>query len=156
MKFLKLTFFLVLTSSLITFSSCKNEDDGIPGNGQGCVITWEVGGESFSEEVIGCLYNDETLNVGSIAIDNTQVQVDPVTSPGTYVSELGSGVTAVVFLKLSDGTQIGPKDGAVTVVVDKLSNTEASGTFSGTFVEIMDLTQITEYEVTNGTFQANF
>lgn len=155
MNNLKLSFFLLLTSTLILSSACNkdNGDDTILG-GQGCKITWKIDGDSFSEEVIACIYDGETLNVGSVGVDDAQVQVDPIMSTGTYELDLGSGTTVYIALKLPDGTTLAAK--SATVVVDKLSDNRASGTFQGIFLDVMDISQTTEYQVTDGTFEANF
>lgn len=139
--------------SILTLA-CKKDENNIPG-GIDCNISWEIGSDKFSEVVIACVFNDNTLNIGSIGVDDAQIQIDPITDKGTYTTD-DPNRNVFIFLRLEDGTQLAAQD--ATVTVQSLDNGGSSGTFNGTFVSVTGATgqNIQEFEVKNGQFEANF
>lgn len=145
-------FFLAL---MLTLAACNNDDNPLPGPVDGnCVISYKYMGTDYSTNVIACIYNDNTLNIGSIGVDDAQIQINPISATGTYLST-DNDPNLIVFINLDDGTQIFGAD--ATVTVNKLNNSSSSGTFSGEFREVSDLTMTGPvYTITNGTFSANY
>ena len=156
MKFLSKFFFYGFLF-ILSVSSCKKDDnnDGVGGTPGSCVIAYTYDGSNFSTEVIACLYNDNTLNVGSIGVDEAMIQIDPISATGTYVQGADPDVEVRIFINLDDGTQL--FGAGATVNVTSLGNNGSSGTFSGDFREISDLTMTGPvYPISNGTFNADF
>ncbi len=158
MKKLNLSIILAICIGLLVTTSCKkdNNNDGISPN-DGCTASWTVNGTNYSEDDMTiCVYLDNTLNLSASASGGDfQLQVDPITSTGTYqVDASDPNQNVIVLIKLNDGKQIGIKSGQVSVT--ELSSSKAKGTFSGAFFDIMDINQTPNYTVTNGQFSANF
>lgn len=152
-------FALLFFTSFVLAPSCGDDDgDGVtqPGDGD-CTASWKVDGVSYSEnDMTLCLYFDNTLNLSSSATGGDfQLQIDPISSTGTYVADpFNQDLNVIVLIRLDDGTQIGSSD--ATVVVTELSDSKAKGTFSGSFFDIMDFNQAADFMVTDGKFEANF
>lgn len=151
-----------LSFSLLAFSicfiSCSKDDDNDGINTlEGCFASYEVDGQSFTHEDMAlCVYLDNTLNLGSsFSGGEFQLQIDPITSTGTYTADISNpDLNVIILINLPDGTQIGSSNASITVT--ELSNAGASGTFSGTFFDLMDINQSPVYNVTNGEFSAEF
>jgi len=141
---------LILAFSLTT--ACSPDDD-IPGNNGG-TITAKIDGQSVSYNVIAVVFADGTLNVGSIGVDEGQVQFNNVDSEGTFTLNKGQGQIDVIFLTDKDGNQLAAAEGTYTI--DKLTNNRAEGTFTCTSYDVTDWTQSNPIMVTDGTFEANF
>lgn len=140
-------FFLLL--SLLALIACNKEDDTpepSPGN---CIVQYTYNGVETTDVVIACTYLDGTLNVGATGVDDSQIQIDPITAPGTF-SSLNNDPMVFVAIKLDDGTQVFGVD--VTVKVEKLTATESSGTFSGEFADFAG----GMYTITGGKFEAAY
>lgn len=140
---------------LLALSSCKNNDDdagNIP-QSENCEMSWTVNGTNYSADMELCIFLDGTLQLteNTNPTNNNSLQVDPISSTGTFTS---SASEVAIILVLNDGTQILSLD--AEVIVTTLSDSEAKGTFSGTFYDFMDITQSPDYTVTNGNFEASF
>ena len=150
---------ILFVFTLIFNSSCKKNDagDGI-GLNDDCFASWKVDGTSYdSNDMAGCLYLDGTLHLSStLTGGDFFLQIDPITTTGTYMVDINNPDLDVIvlLLKLSDGTQLGIKDGSI--VVTELSNSKAKGTFSGNFYDFQDVNLAPVFSVTNGVFEANF
>lgn len=157
MKYLKWLSFALVFGLLI--SSCKknsSDDDGIAVGGEGCTASWKVNGTAYSEDDMTiCLYIDSTLNLSASVGFGFQLQVDPITNPGTFVVDpTDLSQTTVIIITLNDDTQIGIKSGEIKIT--ELSSSGAKGTFSGAFYDFNDLNQAPNFAVTDGVFEANF
>lgn len=155
-KFLGIAF---LAFSFLLTTACNNDDDGdgIGLNGD-CFASWTVDGTDYSSEnMVGCLYFDNALNLSSQITTGGDffMQIDPITSSGTYVADVNNqDLSVVMFLMLNDGRTIAINDG--TVNVTEISSSKAKGTFSGNFFDLTDINLDPVFSVTNGTFEANF
>ena len=157
MKNLNYLFLLIIGLSLSLASCKKNKDDDGISVGDGCSASWKVNGTDYSEnDMTLCVYLDGTLNLSASATGGSfQLQIDPITTTGTYVADPSNqDLNVFVSIVLNDGTQIGSSN--ATVVVTELSSSKAKGTFSGDFFDIMDFTFDPVFSVTNGVFEANF
>ncbi len=152
-SFIKSSIFLFALS--LTISACNKDDDNPGGGVDGaCVIAYTYDGTDYSTNVIACIYNDNTLNIGSIGVDDAQIQIFPITTTGTYQSTVNDPST-IVFINLEDGTSLYGAD--ATVVVSSINNSKASGTFSGEFREISDISMTGPvFNITKGSFNANY
>ena len=149
---------LLLSLSVLLFACNNDNNDGInnPGSGD-CTASWKVNGQSYSENNMAlCVYLDKTLNLSSSASGGDfQLQIDPVTTTGTYVADPSNpDLNVIVLIRLDDGTRLGSAD--ATVVVTELSDSKAKGTFSGSFFDIMDVNLTPNFVVTDGQFSSNF
>lgn len=152
---------LSILSVSFFFFSCGSDDDndGVaagPDN-DGCFASWKVDGVDYSEDELSlCIYMDNLLNLSSSFSGGTfQLQIDPVTTPGTYIADpQNQDLFVFVSVKLDDGTTLGSSN--VEVVVEEISDSKAKGTFSGAFFDIMDLNQSADFVVTDGKFEADF
>lgn len=151
-------YFILLVFSFSIITSCNNnDDDDNISVGDGCSASWKVNGTDYNQDDLAlCVYLDNTLNLSaSLTGGDFQLQIDPITSTGTYVADPNNPDPFVgVFITLDDGTMIGSSN--ATVIVTQLSSAKAKGTFSGDFFDITDLTFDPIYSVTNGSFEANF
>ncbi len=152
---------LFIFSILLLCTSCKKDSDDDDGSGIGdgdCFASWTVNGDDYMvDNMAGCVYLDNTLNLtSSIAgFGEFFLQIDPITSTGTYqVDSSDPNNTVVVGMTLNDGKQIGILTGTVTV--SELSSSKAKGTFSGSFYDFTDLYLNPDFDVTDGVFEANF
>lgn len=148
----------LLCLSLTIFTACNNDDDddGI-GVGGGCTASWTVDGTDYTiDDLALCVYLDNTMSLNASAGGGDfQLQIDPITAPGTYtVDPSNSDVFVVITLLLDDGTKIGIINGEI--IVTEISSSKARGTFSGDFFDLTDITLTPSFSVTNGTFEANF
>ena len=142
----------------ISFFACNNDDDndGVSVN-DGCSTSWKVDGQSFKiEDMALCVYFDNTLNLSSsVTGGEFQLQIDPITSPGTYTVDISNpDLFVYVAIELPDGRTIVSSD--ATIVVEEISSSRARGSFSGNFFNVEDINQVAEFSVTDGQFNANF
>ena len=146
----------LLSFVLITSTACNNDDDDGVSIGGDCTASWKVDGTDYSEELAACVYLDNTLNLTTNTTGgNFQLQIDPITTSGTYTADPNNQDLFVgIFITLDDGTRIGSSN--ATVNVTEISSSKAKGTFSGDFFDISDLTFNPVYSVTNGSFDASF
>ncbi len=148
---------LVLTSGL--FFACNNsdDDDGLSLNGN-CGASWKVDGTAYSKDDLAfCIYLDSTLNLSSsVAALDFNLQIDPITAPGTFTFDPNNntGPNVVILLPLGNGTTLGPA--SATITVTELSSSGARGTFSGQFFDVADINLSPDFTVTEGEFQASF
>ena len=153
-----LTIFAIALFLSINFS-CKKDDDNNGTNigSDGCVATWKVDGVEYSQtDLQGCLWLDNILNIATnVSGGNFFLQIDPITTTGTYVADpTNQDLSVVIFMDLTDGTRIGISDGSVEV--SELSSSKAKGTFSGNFYDLTNLSQTPTFSVTEGTFEVDF
>jgi len=158
-KIFKFFFSLILFAAMSVLISCGNDDDGISvGTGNDdCTASWKVNGENFSENDMSlCVFLDNTLNLSSsITGGDFQLQIDPISTTGTYVADpFNQDLNVIVMVRLADGTQLGSSNAIVNVT--ELSDSKARGTFSGDFFDIQDLTFSPDFSITDGVFEANF
>lgn len=159
MKNLKYTFIALIGMALLTNTSCKKDDGNNDGfsNMEGCNASWKVDGVDYSSsDMAGCLYLDNTLNLSTnLTGGEFHLQIDPITSAGTYVADATDpNLNVVILLTLSNGTLLGISNGSV--IVSELSASKAKGTFSGNFYDISDFNQVPDFSVTNGSFEVDF
>ncbi len=154
----RISFALLLGGLLLAMGSCKNDDDdgdGVIVGGDGdCTMSWTVDGDNYTVDMGLCIYFDSTLNLSVSATGGfTQLQVDPITSTGSYTQDLGTQ-NVIVLLELNDGTVLSMVTGSVEV--STLNNSRAKGTFSGMFADVMDANLTPDFTVTNGQFDADY
>ena len=158
MKKLKYLFIALIALPLLTNTSCNNDDDNDGfSNSEGCNASWKVDGVDFSQNnMAGCLFLDNTLNISTnITGGDFQLQINPITAPGTFVADpSNTDLNVVILLNLNDGNRIGIRDGSI--VVTEISASKAKGTFSGNFFDLMDITQAPTFSVTDGSFEVDF
>ncbi|MEM8906503.1 MAG: hypothetical protein AAGD05_01550 [Bacteroidota bacterium] len=125
--------------------------------GDGCSAAWTLDGTDFSEQDMTiCIFVDSVFNMSSSAGGGTfLMQIDPIGGPGTYVVDATNfDQLVLISLTLDDGQLLFIKEGQI--VVTELNSSRARGTFSGAFFDSADLTQTANFQVTNGSFEANF
>lgn len=148
-------FFFLALSVCVFFAPACSDDDGTNPQNQGsddCQISCKVDGTTISiDPANNCAYLGNTLNIGQTGQDAIQLQVNNLTATGTY--DIADQST-VVIITMSNGTTIGGLTGQI--VVTELSSSQASGTFSGSFYDLSDVTQMATFTVTEGSFSASF
>lgn len=148
---MKNTFFWALSLCILSITACS--DDEAPSQGSdNCKISCKVDGTTINvDPANNCTYLGNSLNIGQTGQDAIQLQVNGITAAGMF--EIADQNTVVV-ITLSSGKLIGGISGQI--VVNEISNSQASGTFNGTFYDLSDITQMTTFDVTSGTFSASF
>lgn len=143
----------LLLAAVLTNFGCNNDDDAPTPSDDDCSITYTLDGEAKQEnDILICAYLDETLNMGLIGSNNIQLQINELTSTGTFTIPDDD---VFILVDLDDGTRLGAESGTVTVT--EFSDSKAKGTFTLTLRDIQDfmLTGPT-VSLTNGQFTANF
>ncbi len=155
-KYLVFSMSYVLLCLLILPSCGSDEGDGVVAGGD-CSASWKVDGDSYNaNDLAFCVFLQSTFQMSSqTAGGDFIMQVNPVTSPGTYMANSNSGETNVtIIITLKDGTLTGSSNARLTF--SELNSGGAKGTFSGDFFDQADITSTPKYSVTNGKFEANF
>lgn len=148
---MKKIIFLALSLCFLIVLACS-DDDGTSQSSDDCQISCKVDGTTITvDPANSCTYLGNTLNIGQTGQDAIQLQVNNLTATGTY--DIADQST-VVIITLSNGTTIGGLTGQI--VVSEISNSKASGTFNGIFYDLSDITQMTTFTVTDGSFSAEF
>lgn len=142
---------LALALCTLIAPSCSDDDASNQGSSD-CQISCVVGGTTITvDPAHSCAYLGNSLNIGQTGQDAIQLQVNGLTATGTF--DIADQNTVVV-ITMANGTILGGLSGQI--VVSEISNSKAKGTFSGTFYDLSDITQMTTLQVTSGMFTASF
>lgn len=140
----------IALSALTLFLACKKNDTN-PGS-ENCQISCKVDNVLYNVGSANhCTYLGNTLNVGQTGIDAIQLQVNNLSGTGTFNL---ADQSATIIITLTNGKVIGGLNGQV--IVTELSASKATGTFSGAFYDLMDVTLTPNFTVTEGAFSVRF
>jgi len=150
---------LLLVPALIGCDSGSDDDDSDGGNSGGSAITATVDGNALTFDTADATNGSGVFQVTGIRGNTTQITVrlnNPET--GTFSVAPSDARVGIIYREgttpfQADGvTALSGASGSVTINV--ISDSEASGTFSGTLVNVSNPQQT--ISVTNGEFDVTF
>ena len=144
---------ILLTLFIFSYTSCKKIDEVLDFGGTAEVMAY-IDGDHFETEISFVILEDSTLNMGNILTEKAFLQFHQVYKTGSFPLNTSQGLIEQIVLITPDGKQLAIAEGTYTI--DALDNRKASGTFEGMAYEVTDLNRINSYEITKGSYDANF